>query len=62
MRPSPKLYLAIGVVLAALAAIGVALLAERIDRRLHISDDMTEILGLPIIGRVPRGSAGPVER
>ena len=62
VRPRPKLYLAIGAVLAALAAIGVALLAERIDRRLHISDDMTEVLGLPIIGRVPYGTAGSVER
>jgi receptor protein-tyrosine kinase len=62
VRPRPKLYLAIGAVLAALAAIGVALAAERIDQRLHISDDMTEVLGLPIIGRVPYGTGGSVER
>ena len=62
VRPRPKLYLAIGAVLAALAAMAVALLAERVDRRLHISDDMTEVLGLPIIGRVPYGTAGSVER
>jgi capsular exopolysaccharide synthesis family protein len=55
VRPRPKLYLAIGAVLAALAAVGVALLAQRIDRRLHVTDDMTEVLGLPIIGRVPQG-------
>jgi tyrosine-protein kinase len=62
VRPRPKLYLAIGAVLAALAAIGVALLAQRLDQRLHIGDDMTEVLGLPIIGRVPYGTAGSVER
>lgn len=62
VRPRPKLYLAIGAVLAALAAVGMALLAQRIDQRLHISDDMTEVLGLPIIGRIPYGSSGTLER
>jgi capsular exopolysaccharide synthesis family protein len=62
VRPRPKLYLAIGAVLAALAALGVALLTQRIDQRLHISDDMTEVLGLPIIGRIPHGSGGALER
>ena len=41
VRPKPRLYLAVGAVLAALAAVGVALLTQRIDQRLHISDDMT---------------------
>lgn len=62
VRPRPRLYLAIGAVLAALAALGVALLAQRLDQRLHIGDDMTEVLGLPIIGRIPRGSATTLER
>jgi capsular exopolysaccharide synthesis family protein len=62
VRPKPKLYLAIGAVLAALAALGVALLTQRLDQRLHISDDMTDVLGLPIIGRIPHGSGGALER
>jgi capsular exopolysaccharide synthesis family protein len=62
VRPRPKLYLAIGAVLAALAAVGMALLTQRIDRRLHVSDDMTEVLGLPIIGRIPHGSGAAFER
>jgi succinoglycan biosynthesis transport protein ExoP len=62
VRPRPALYLAIGAVLAALAALAVALLAERLDRRLHISDGMTEVLGLPIIGRIPQGSGAGLER
>src|SRR4051812_10104836 len=61
-RPKPALYMAIGAVLAALAAIAVALLAQRIDQRLHVSDDMTDLLGLPIIGRIPHGSGAAVER
>ncbi len=62
VRPRPALYLAVGAVLAALAALGVAALAQRLDQRLHIGDDMTEVLGLPIIGRIPRGSAASLER
>jgi polysaccharide biosynthesis transport protein len=61
-RPRPALYMAIGAVLAALAAVAVALLAQRIDQRLHISDDMTDLLGLPVIGRIPHGSGAAVER
>jgi capsular exopolysaccharide synthesis family protein len=62
VRPRPKLYLAAGAVLAALAALGAALAAHRLDRRLEITEGMTEILGLPIIGRIPQGSAADVER
>jgi capsular exopolysaccharide synthesis family protein len=62
VRPRPALYMAIGAVLAALAAVAVALLAQRVDQRLHISDDMTDLLGLPIIGRIPHGSGAAVER
>ena len=61
-RPRPALYLLIGAVLAALAAVGVALLAERLDQRLHVSGEMTEVLGLPIIARIPHGSGVVVER
>lgn len=62
VRPRPKLYLAAGVLLAALAAVGAALAAQRLDRRLEITDGMTEVLGLPIIGRVPQGSAAGLEQ
>jgi succinoglycan biosynthesis transport protein ExoP len=62
VRPRPKLYLAIGAVLAALAAVGVALLAERLDQRLRITGEMTDVLGLPIIARIPQGSGAAVER
>jgi capsular exopolysaccharide synthesis family protein len=58
VRPRPKLYLLAGALLAALAAFGAALLAQRLDQRLDITDGMTEILGLPVIGRIPQGSSG----
>jgi polysaccharide biosynthesis transport protein len=60
-RPRPKLYLAAGALLGLLAAIGVALLAQRLDQRLDITDSMTEVLGLPILGRIPQGPATGLE-
>lgn len=51
--PQPKLYLLIGTLLAGLAAAGVALLRHRLDQRLDIADGDTEVLGLPILARIP---------
>jgi capsular exopolysaccharide synthesis family protein len=51
--PRPKLYLLIGAILALLAAIGVALLRQRLDQRLAIEDFATELFDLPILARVP---------
>jgi len=62
VRPRPKLYLAAGALLAALAAVGAALAAHRLDRRLEITDSMTDVLGLPIIGRIPQGSLADLEQ
>jgi succinoglycan biosynthesis transport protein ExoP len=60
-RPRPKLYLLAGTLLGLLAAVGMALLAQRLDQRLDISDSMTELLGLPILGRIPQGPASGLE-
>jgi polysaccharide biosynthesis transport protein len=61
VRPRPKLYLLAGILLGILAAIGAALLAQRLDQRLDVSDGLTDVLGLPVIGRIPQGSAAGVE-
>lgn len=61
VRPRPALYLAVGTLLALLAGLGAALLAQRLDQRLDVGDDATEVLGLPIIGRIPRGSHTALE-
>jgi succinoglycan biosynthesis transport protein ExoP len=62
-RPRPLLYLAVGALLAALAGIAAALVRDRFDQRLPLDSASTEILGLPIIGRLPRaerrGDGGP---
>lgn len=52
-RPRPKLYLLVAAVLAAFVAALAALLRERFDQRLRVDSTTTEVLGLPIIGRVP---------
>jgi capsular exopolysaccharide synthesis family protein len=54
VRPQIALYLIIGAGLAALAGVGVALLRERLDQRLEIEEDTTEVLGLPVLGRIPQ--------
>lgn len=54
VRPQPPLYLAAGVLLGLLAALGAAMLAERLDRRIELSEDATDLLGLPILTRVPK--------
>jgi polysaccharide biosynthesis transport protein len=61
VRPRPKLYLLAGTLLGLLAAAGMALLAQRLDQRLDITDSMTEVLGLPILGRIPQGPASGLE-
>lgn len=52
-RPRPKLYLLVGAVLAVIAAAAMALLRHRFDQRLDLSADDVEVLGLPVIGRIP---------
>lgn len=57
-RPRPKLYLLIGAALATLAGAGMALLRQRLDQRLEIDGSDTEVLGLPILGRIPQSKRG----
>lgn len=51
-RPRPKLYMLIGIILAAFAALAASLLRHRTDQRLELDASDTEIHDLPIIGRV----------
>jgi capsular exopolysaccharide synthesis family protein len=58
-KPNVPLYLGFGFALALLLALGVALLRDRLDRRIRVSADQEELLGLPIIGRLARGPLSP---
>lgn len=52
-RPRPKLYMAIGFVLALCAGGLMAFLRHQLDRRLEVGSDTTELLGVPVIARIP---------
>lgn len=56
--PRVKLNLAIGIVLGALLALGIALLREAIDKRLRTEEDILEQLRLPLVGVLPTRRAG----
>lgn len=56
-RPQPFLYLLVGAFVAAFAAAAAGLLRERFDQRIQVDSATTELLGLPILGRIPRSSA-----
>lgn len=52
-KPNPPLYLGLGFIIATFLALGTVLLRDRLDNRIRVAEDDTEILGQPIVGRVP---------
>jgi capsular exopolysaccharide synthesis family protein len=61
-RPRPKLYLLLGAVLAFFVAAAMALLRNRLDQRLDLDPSATEVLGLPILARVPQSASAMPSR
>ena len=55
-RPQPRLYLLVGLLVAALVAAGVALLRYRLDQRIEVDDDSATLLGMPVIARITQRS------
>jgi polysaccharide biosynthesis transport protein len=51
--PNVPLYVGFGAVLAVLLGAGVVLLRERLDDRLRVGADDLEVLGQPVIARIP---------
>jgi capsular exopolysaccharide synthesis family protein len=66
VAPRTKRDVLLGAALGVLLAIGVALLREAIDTRVRRGREISEALGLPVLGRLPkpsrraRGCSGPV--
>lgn len=52
-KPNPPLYIGLGLLLSLVIGIGVALLRDRLDRRLRVSDTDDVALGQPIMARIP---------
>ena len=51
--PNTKLNVAIGVVLGLLLGVGLMLLLERLNRRVRTVDELSEVMGYPVIAEVP---------
>jgi uncharacterized protein involved in exopolysaccharide biosynthesis len=53
---SPKLLrnLVLSLVVGAILAIAMAILLEYVDRRVRTDDEISEVLGLPLLGTLPR--------
>jgi polysaccharide biosynthesis transport protein len=54
VQPRPRRALILGGLLGAVLALGLAFLAEALDRRVRTEDEIQELLGLPLLGRVSR--------
>jgi capsular exopolysaccharide synthesis family protein len=52
-KPNPPLYIGLGFLLSLLIGVGVALLRDRVDQRLRISETDEVALGQPIMARIP---------
>jgi succinoglycan biosynthesis transport protein ExoP len=53
-RPMPRRVAILGGLLGAVLALGIALLAEALDRRVRSEGEFEQALGLPLLGRLPR--------
>ena len=53
VRPRPALYMMVAALLAAVLAMVVALLREALDKRLRLDRTATQVLGMPVLGRLP---------
>ncbi len=56
--PNVPLFIGLGVVLALALGAGAALLRDRLDDRLRIEPGDFEVLGLPVLGRIPEFRSG----
>jgi len=54
VRPQPKRNALIGALLGAFLGIGLAFLYEALDRRVRSEEDIEAVLGVPLLGRIPR--------
>ena len=52
-KPNPPLYIGLGLILSLLIGVGVALMRDRLDQRLRISETDEVALGQPIMARIP---------
>jgi polysaccharide biosynthesis transport protein len=54
VRPRPRRNAMLGVLIGVVVGIGLALLAEALDRRIRVEKDIEDVLQLPLLGRIAR--------
>ena len=57
-KPRPKLYLALGFILAVALGAGAALLRDRFDDRLRDEHELLALIDVPVLARIPYEEAG----
>ncbi len=58
-RPQPTLYTLAGALLALGIGIGLALLAEAVDRRVRSTEELETLVAAPVLARIPRRGDQP---
>ena len=58
-RPRPKLYLFVGAIFAAVLGIFGGLIRDSFDTRVRDESDLVEVLGAPVLARLPRAGRSP---
>jgi capsular exopolysaccharide synthesis family protein len=53
-RPQPTLYTIAGALLALVLGVGLALLAEVLDRRVRSPEELEDLVGVPVLARIPK--------
>jgi polysaccharide biosynthesis transport protein len=61
-RPKPTVYTIVGGLIGLLLGIGLAFLAELLDRRVRGEDDLRDLVGVPVLGRMPKTSSSQASR
>ncbi|RXZ01487.1 YveK family protein [Fictibacillus sp. S7] len=54
VKPNPKMNMAIALVVGLMAGVGLAFLLEYMDNTLKTEQDIENILGLPVLGTIPK--------
>ncbi|MCM3731612.1 Wzz/FepE/Etk N-terminal domain-containing protein [Fictibacillus nanhaiensis] len=54
IKPKPLLNIAIALVVGLMAGIGIAFLLEYLDNTIKTEEDIQNILGLPVLGAIPK--------
>lgn len=57
-RPKPTAYTLVGALFGLLAGVGLALLADRLDRRVRSSEELGWLVPAPVLAHVPNNNGG----